>query len=529
MVALKDLSTQPSFQWEIPEESSKKNVRAAVECMVVSSSGKELVVGRSDGCIEVWGFDGSLNIDGSENIDQDSAPVLRFTHSCNESITSVCISHDGNLLVVSTFAGSVFGIEWKGSVRRNVSKVAVEDIQLRIEMLREECQQLEASLVLERAKYLQTNEFASKGKNLSNDVGISALPTFAIKDSLILQEDASYILAIEVAIPIDVVVLQSDVPIDVIDSEKNSAVVSFSESDSQEVLVTFRCQSNTTRIEVKIRSIEGQYGNMRVYVISQVAPKTCQLKMYPMKPLSLHRRAYGDVFQENHQKSKLEITGDFSVHEAHNWVYSSLPEVPEKVVSPDDVTEFHFKSTLSSTSLSCQVSKGRVLFESDNVSSISILKDFITRQATSKGIRIEVSTSLAEDTISSALIKLFPLIKRLVKCREFNRLQTAVQELSQTDSVIAEELMEDLKNDYQDRHHLEMISLDRLLGLITDLVIDQHKLQGKASKTTLTLIRNKVEELLPTVEAFFAKDIHENEGNLFVKLMLDFWSSIQTK
>ena len=56
---------------------------------------------------------------------------------------------------------------------------------------------------------------------------------------------------------IDAVIVQSDIALDLIDCERNSAVVSFSETFSQEVLATFRCQSNTTRLEIKIRSVEG--------------------------------------------------------------------------------------------------------------------------------------------------------------------------------------------------------------------------------------------------------------------------------
>lgn len=97
----------PSFAWEVPESGS----RNGVACLSVSSSGKELLIGRTDGEIEIWGFDGSLNLDGTENIDHDSAPVCRFTYCCNESITSLCISRDGHTVVASTFPGSVFGIE----------------------------------------------------------------------------------------------------------------------------------------------------------------------------------------------------------------------------------------------------------------------------------------------------------------------------------------------------------------------------------------------------------------------------------
>lgn len=45
------------------------------------------------------------------------------------------------------------------------------------------------------------------------------------------REDASYLLTIEVESPIDTILIQSDVPIDLLDVERNSAVVSYSECE----------------------------------------------------------------------------------------------------------------------------------------------------------------------------------------------------------------------------------------------------------------------------------------------------------
>ena len=77
-------------------------------------------------------------------------------------------------------------------------------------------------------------------------------------------------MALETQVSLDVILMQSDVPIDIIDSDKSSAVMSTSECDPSEgnfMLVTFRCQANTTRFEVKLRTIEGQYGTLKVDLV----------------------------------------------------------------------------------------------------------------------------------------------------------------------------------------------------------------------------------------------------------------------
>lgn len=148
---------------------------------------------------------------------------------------------------------------------------------------------------------------------------VSAIPRLNINDRFTLgQSDASYNLSLEVQTAIDNVLLQSDVPIDLLDVEKNSAVVSYSACDpdvgyffvvfscrtfckemvfssfqsGNALLATYRCQANTMRLEIKIRTIEGQYGVLQAYITPRLQPKSCQVQQYQIKPLSLHRRAH---------------------------------------------------------------------------------------------------------------------------------------------------------------------------------------------------------------------------------------------
>ena len=176
-----------------------------------------------------------------------------------------------------------------------------------------------------------------------------------INDRLILsQPDASYILSLEVQTSIDNVLLQSDVPIDLLDVEKNSAVVSYSACDPDSgnvLLATYRCQANTTRLEIKIRTIEGQYGSLRAYITPRLQPKCSQIQEYKIKPLSLHMRT--KIFDENRPTNVLRLGGPFSLAEIHTWIGFCLPEVPEK--SPSEETcELVFISTFLGTMLNVE-------------------------------------------------------------------------------------------------------------------------------------------------------------------------------
>ena len=89
--------------------------------------------------------------------------------------------------------------------------------------LKEELDKLQSNVMRMRDVYQST---------LNNSNSLSQLKTFQINDKFDLnRDDASYTLLIEAEVPIDNVLLQCDVPIDVLDSDKNSCVLSYSECD----------------------------------------------------------------------------------------------------------------------------------------------------------------------------------------------------------------------------------------------------------------------------------------------------------
>lgn len=70
--------------------------------------------------------------------------------------------------------------------------MAERDNNVKIEMLKAECEQLEAQLAIERQRYQEITANATQEKvkrgGISKGVGLSALPYFAINDTFILQE-----------------------------------------------------------------------------------------------------------------------------------------------------------------------------------------------------------------------------------------------------------------------------------------------------------------------------------------------------
>ncbi|KAK2563629.1 Bardet-Biedl syndrome 7 protein [Acropora cervicornis] len=396
----------------------------------------DVLVGRDDGLIEVFGFD------------EADEPVPRFKQALSESVTSVCggcvSSASYDEIVAATYAGWVVGLNSEPQQKEAGPSVGAqepisEEVQAKMDNLRSEIETLQAKVLKEREKYQFTAH---------SDSALSAIPQFAINDKFALnRDDASYALTIEVQIPIDNVLLQSDVPIDLLDVDKNSAVVSYSACD------------------VEIRSIEGQYGTLQAYVTPRIQPKTCQVRQYSIKPLSLHQRTH--LFDESKPMNTLKLMGHFSLAEVHSWVCFCLPEVPDR--------------------------KGEAIFKSDNISTISILKDVLSKEATKRKINLNISYDLNEDSVVHTLNLIHPKLEYQLLLAKKVQLIEGLKELQMHESDIGffapeyQQILDDAEN-LQAEYKKQPCHLERLYGMITDLYIDKFKFKGMNVKSKVPIL-----------------------------------------
>ncbi|XP_043529964.1 Bardet-Biedl syndrome 7 protein isoform X1 [Chiloscyllium plagiosum] len=488
--------SSPLHRWEISNEKRRGGVLCVDYYDILGDGVKELLVGRDDGIVEIYGFN------------DNSEPVLRFEHTLAESITSIqggCVGKEGyDEVLTATYTGWVMGLTTE-PVQREVGPS--DDLKLNQEMqnkvmnIRIELEQLQMKVLQEREKYQQSAQ--SSG-------AVSAVPIFSVNDKFTLnRDDASYSLTMEVQTAIDNVLLQSDVPIDLLDVDKNSAVVSFSGCDAENgnfLLATYRCQANTTRLELKIRSIEGQHGTLQAYITPRLQPKTCQVHQYQIKPLSLHQRTH--AIDHNRPVNTLILTGQFSFAEVHSWVVFCLPEVPDKVPVGDNVT-FYFQNTFLDTQLECAYKKGEGTFKSDNISTISILKDILTKEATKRKINLNISYDVNEESINYTLKLIHPKLEHQLLLAKKVQLIDALKELQlyegNVDFLIPEYrcILEEADN-LLEEYKKQPAHLERLYGMITDLFIDKFKFKGTNVKTKVPLLLEILDNYDPkSLMAFF--------------------------
>ncbi|XP_030643563.1 BBSome complex member BBS7 [Chanos chanos] len=471
----------PVTRWEIDNKKKKGGVLCMDTFDILGDGVKDILVGRDDGTVEVYGLDSS------------GEHTLRFEHVLSESVTSIqggCVGKETfDEIITTTYTGWVSGLTTEPQQMEAGPGEEVKmsrETQTKVAALRAELEQLQVKVLQGREKYQQSSQ---------SSTAVSAVPVFSINDKFTLcQDDASYSLTLEVQTAIDNLLLQSDVPIDLLDVDKNSAVVSFSECDSEPngnfLLATYRCQANTTRLELKVRSIEGQYGTLQAYITPRLQPKTCQVRQYQIKPLSLHQRTH--TIDQDRPMNTLSLVGQFSFAEIHSWVVFCLPEVPEKTPAGENIT-FFFQNTFLGTQLEATYCKGEAHFKSDNISTISILKDVLTKEATKRKINLNISYEVNEDSVNHTLRMIHPKLEYQLLLAKKVQLIDALKEL-QVHEGNADFLIPEYRSILEESTHLleeykkQPAHLERLYGMITDLFIDKFKFKGQNVKTKVSLL-----------------------------------------
>ncbi|XP_015681430.1 Bardet-Biedl syndrome 7 protein [Protobothrops mucrosquamatus] len=470
----------PVEKWKIGNEKKRGGILCMDSFDILGDGVKELLIGRDDGMLEIYKFE------------TEKSPVLKYECALSESVTSIqggCVGKEGyDEIVASTFSGWVSGLTTEsihGECGLDELKLTHE-MQNKVVSLRNELDQLQMKVLQEREKYQQSSQ---------SSTAISAVPTFSINDKFALnKDDASYSLVLEVQAAIDIVLLQCDVPIDLKDVDKNSAVVSFTDCESEPngnfLLATYRCQVHTTRIELKILSIEGRYGTLQAYVIPRVQPKTCQVRQYQIKPLSLHQRTR--CLDHDRPMNTLTLKGQFSFAEVHSWIVFCLPEVPEKTPVGENVS-FYFQNTFLDTQLECTYRKGEGYFKSDNISTISILKDVLSKEATKRKINLNISCDMNEASVNHTLNLIHPKLEYQLMLAKKVELIDALKELQAHEGNM-DFLIPEYRNILEEsdqllkEHKKQPTSLERLYGMITDLFIDKFKFKGTNVKTKVPLL-----------------------------------------
>ncbi|KRZ96177.1 Bardet-Biedl syndrome 7 protein [Trichinella sp. T8] len=453
--------------WELPSENGVGFINTMELCDVHNTGILNLIVGREDGLIEIYDI-----------LDNDK-PMLTQYIECHESIVALQCGHftstESNEIIVCSF-----------SEKKSICI-----------LFRDEVEELRRKVQNQRTDYLKRTEIGAHQYSCS--------PSFAINDRFVLNsEETAYLLSVELPIAIDWILLRSEVAVSLLDIEKNSAVVSVTptERNSKDaLLITYRCQANMVRFEVKIRTIEGKYGNLELYISPRMNPGVCQICNYLIKPLSLHRRT--QTFDDNRPQNCLRISGNFDIATAYAMMSFCLPGMSEHLSDESKIT-CYFVSCFIGTQLCHTCSDGEIVIRSDNISTIAILLDVINREASNRGLKLDITCDIDQTSVAHVLRLVNDRIQKSANLLKKIR----YAEILKVDATIRDDEREFFTDDFEEifqnssqlleqkqAHQAYMDRINDILSMNFNLFVDSFKFKGEE-------VKHRVPQLIELIENY---------------------------
>ena len=246
--------------------------------------------------------------------------------------------------------------------------------------------------------------------------------------------------------------------------------------------------------------LQGEFGEISATIVGATQPsKSAVVVKFPVKPLSLHCRAV--AFRADEQTRDLNVLtlrGSFSINVAHEWIRACLPEIPPFQPSPsqsdDTPNSLNFRNVFTGSILQVTYSKDLMRIESDNLSTLAIFKECVSRESTLRRVHVSDSVEVKESTIGNFLGLLHNRLQHLLALSRQVEIIEAIKEVktaeSGDDDWMSDEYKEILNNADQIRaeHKMRPMVQNYLCGIITDLFVDRHKLRGMD-------VRHKIPEL----------------------------------
>lgn len=195
------------------------------------------------------------------------------------------------------------------------------------------------------------------------------------------------------------------------------------------------------------------------------------------------------------------IKGTFSLAEIHSWILACIPEVPEKP-QYNETNILMFCSSFLETVIHCTFSKGEAIFKSDNISSIAILKDYLSREATRKKIKLDFKIHINEQTTEELLELLIPKLIEIKENINNAQLYKALKEM-EIDEVELENTMttkyaDILKNKNLEQARYASEYLLMFIDNICNIYLDYHKFKGTDAQSRLPFLKELLKE--PSIE-----------------------------
>ena len=464
------------------------------ECDLTGDGVNDVVVGRENGALEVY------------SLDENGEPTRVAEKALNESVQTLRhgkVSSPFDEILAHTFSGKVLAFR-PGADSTGVDGFAVgeqlDDHQVaarrfasanRMNVLKVETQKLEQEVEAAR------NEYAKA----SGDLIAAGAPARVLDSFRLDPATGCHELALEAPSAIFAVSVQSDVPVDLIDARDVSVMCARSTPEpgsGAAALATYRPTEPASRVTVTLRAIEGQAGKLRAFVVPERSPKTCAERVYDIKPLCLHVRTAG-VEEGDRPMNRLRVSGAFSLDDAHHWVGECLGETPSKTPTGRDEVSYDFEHALLGTVLRVTVREGEAIFVSDSATPLALLKEHVSREATSRRTQVRFAFDAAEGTPRRFCERVHPLLEYQRDLVGQERLLEGLREIKMQEpdlSFLSDEYKKILEDEARVAAEVkdQPRRLEYLHGIVKDFFVDWHKFKGKSVKHAMGAVDEVLED-----------------------------------
>jgi len=363
-----------------------------------------------------------------------------------------------------------------------------QEKERRLKALQSEVEKLKQALDREKSEYKRFS-----GESIAMQTTTKVSHRFNLN-----PDEACYILTIDSQNPLEMVSLRGDVDVDLLEHDGTGAILSRSKGDpANPLLATYRMMESGSRFQIRLRTVEGLQGLISCFVLPQTSPKTAHLVTLPIKPLSLHEKvaeAVPDV-----PMSELRLTGAFTLLDMHQWLSLCVNELPSRPT--DDEMSIAFRSTFVGTYLTGRYAKGWATFKSDSVTTISVLKDLISREATAKKIHMSMNVDVKDETFPRFLELIHPKLAFQHSLTQQVHMVEPLREiqLQETDThFLAPELQGVLQHaaDIQQQFELQPQRLSFLHNIVIAAYRHKWRLRGHQS------VEHRLKDLQKLLEAY---------------------------
>ena len=468
-------------KWNIQRDKKYGAINCLTQFDMTKDGTNDFIVGREDGHVQVY------------SQTEDQAPELQFSSSVTESIRGVdvgVVSSPGfDEIILCTFSGRIVSFTSEsmnekddgdkyGRSKGTVTKEAIAT------GLKADLKDLKSQVEKETKKF-QKEHGGSKELNMYRAME----QQFKIGHTFdLVPEDAAYRLCIEAAAPIEQLMVQCDVPVEFLDVESNDAIVSVTpchQDRSNGVLATYRNDEPQRRMELKVRTVEGQGGVIQVYVIASPEPKTAQIVEIVMHPLSLHSRLETPktpaVELLQYSRNRLELRGFTSINKVNEWLRKLLPSFPRR--QDGEESTLFYENSLTGSILSIEYEQQLMVLSSDSISTVTILKETINEFAMKGNQHISISIKVDDTSVVRFLNMIEPKLQYQLGLSTKMRWLDALKEITTGGGgteYLAPELKDALKNEKSIRADFKNSAkvIKFWYGVITDLYIDLNRCRG---------------------------------------------------